>query len=944
MGKATVTAQNTGAEYDVTIKYDGTYITKKVAKINTRLNEINSVDLPAAQATLTAAETDESVARANYDVAITAFAANPLQLGLREVVEEKKKIWHDSLRPLHLARDAAARIKAERLSLDKHKGWLNSKDIADKTATIWCADLSDGETGRREITSAIDVGTIELFDGDEVLHTIIRPGFTADPTYNPAADGAVGGVANNPAAGWFYNAAINPGWQQHMPKHRAGTITAFNNTDHTATVVLDEVRIGKTGKAAPSQTLSSVPVTYMDCDHWAFDINDRVVVEFNGQKISDPSVIGFIDNPKYCDPGEFWCYPRSDECIAGWGTPFTPLPGTCGTSSPRRKFRRPADDWEQQTFDTDQYIGHVDWRNGNGVTLSWYWSGKSRYEWSWSLAQHVYYNGAQYATIPDAGYGVLGACIKTISSVDKLYIVGYNGLVLKVYQTDFDTPGTYITKLTLDLEALYQTHSNGQIRSTPIYFSESGSEAQFTFTPAILQSVDAIDGTDAGTGEPFHTFASAGMGGCTVKLMKLSIDSAGDVVNTLMTNAMPTVSVIGDYSFSGTYPPETTEDLHYKTSASGQFIVAADYVGESVVYGYMNVELVNEMKLYENKTAGTVAGCDGTPENTTDYYTYELTQKVLTSFEFNNTVIQLQNMDGFSKYIFDRSIYTCNSETTPINVKSEARSHWRTPWGKDGDMLHRSIVGLDMRFGKYATITRHFITNAPEYTYFNYTNQDYWYSPPEWEQYPSYYMELKETVEYMGVEVWASDILKIEAGTEQNLSQETVGSYEWWFGRGMTGIGSRYRKYFPLNPCRLYREWDHTPVGWLPRKWFGPAVINDWRFYNDTSHILEDKIYAVHSAYDVVFPLDSNGLYGRDQEHDAWYLTTPFYTPNTDKGFAASGSDAFLSIKTEEHESQIVSAIKYVNHLTHGDPNDIVGMEEGVNDTNARFYPICNTK
>ncbi|MEJ1382016.1 MAG: hypothetical protein RPT95_13800 [Candidatus Sedimenticola sp. (ex Thyasira tokunagai)] len=1060
MGKATITARNAGAEYDVTIKYDGTYITKKVAKINTRLNEINSVDLPAAQATLTAAETDESVARANYDVAITAFAANPLQLGLREVVEEKKKAWHDSLRPLHLARDAAARIKAERLSLDKHKGWLNSKDMADKTATIWCADLSDGETGRREITSAIDVGTIELFDGDEVLHTIIRPGYAADPLYSLTNDGLISGVANNPAAGWFYNAAINPAWQQYMPKYRAGTITSFDNLTHAATVKLDEVRIAKTGKAAPLQILSGVPVSYMDCDHWAFDLNDRVVVEFSGQRTNSipqsfssevaltndntgvagnaaitktganiivtgmtggtestkatgtvslsgmpldgdtitlndgsntatvfefdndssviggnvpvavgsniksaltalmyaingvhdtllisavnggMSVIGFIDNPKYCDPGEFWCYPRSDECIAGWGTPFTPLPGTCGTSSPRRKFRRPADDWEQQTFDTDQYIGHVDWRNGNGVTLSWYWSGKSRYEWSWSLAQHVYYNGAQYATVPDAGYGVLGACIKTISSVDKLYIVGYNGFEIRVYQTDFDSPGTYVTKLILDLETLYQPHANGQIRSTPIYFSESGSEAQFTFTPAYLITPAAIDGTDYDTGQPFHTFTSVGMGGCSVKLMKLNIDVAGDVTNTLMTNTMPSVSVVGDYTFTGTYPPETVEDFHYKTSASGQFIVAADYVGETIIYAYMDVDLLNEVTFHQTKTSEDLQGCQGVGAHTTDYWTEELLQKVLVTLSFNDTVIKLQNVDGRYAEILDQEWFECSDP--PRDVFSKIKDMWRGPWAEGGDRIHRSLIGLDLRTGKYATITKHFVTNEPSaaYLHLHITEADE-FAPPEWDDPQQTLMELKETIEYMGVELWASDELKVEGDL---VSQEDVGDYEWWFGFQYQGLASKQRKYFPLNPMRLYREWDHLPVSWKAKKWFSPTTISYWKFYNDVSHVLEDKVYTVHDTYDVLFPLDSHGLYGRDQEHDAWYMITPFYTPNSDKGFAASGSDAFLSIKTEEHESQIVSVVKYVNHLTHGDPNDIVGMEEGVNDTNARYYPICNTK
>ncbi|MFM2004449.1 MAG: hypothetical protein RLZZ09_104, partial [Pseudomonadota bacterium] len=47
-------------------------------------------------------------------------------------------------------------------------------------------------------------------------------------------------------------------------------------------------------------TLLHVPIQYMDCGAYAFEVNDHVLVEFTDRDWSQPRVIGFAENPKPC--------------------------------------------------------------------------------------------------------------------------------------------------------------------------------------------------------------------------------------------------------------------------------------------------------------------------------------------------------------------------------------------------------------------------------------------------------------------------------------------------------------------------------------------------------------------------------------------------------------------------------------------------------------------
>lgn len=116
----------------------------------------------------------------------------------------------------------------------------------------------------------------------------------------------------------FWCAAVQPGWQKFKPTYRWGTATAINYDDDTMDVALfDQTSDALRLPVNQSSTLTDVPVEYMTCNAVAFEIDDRVVVRFDGQDWSQPKVIGFLDNPRPCSGWVVRLVGLSDGSIAG---------------------------------------------------------------------------------------------------------------------------------------------------------------------------------------------------------------------------------------------------------------------------------------------------------------------------------------------------------------------------------------------------------------------------------------------------------------------------------------------------------------------------------------------------------------------------------------------------------------------------------------------------
>lgn len=160
--------------------------------------------------------------------------------------------------------------------------------VLTETRLAWCADLTETAVGY--------VATLDIPGESELI--LIAPG-GRQPVLS--TDGYF--RSRGLMAPWqaYFNAAILPGWQKFKPTYRWGTITALNVDADTASVSLADTR--SSAQRLPvnqAATLSNIPVVYMTCNAAAFDVGDRVVVEFQGKNWNAPRVIGFVDNPKDC--------------------------------------------------------------------------------------------------------------------------------------------------------------------------------------------------------------------------------------------------------------------------------------------------------------------------------------------------------------------------------------------------------------------------------------------------------------------------------------------------------------------------------------------------------------------------------------------------------------------------------------------------------------------
>ena len=294
MGRATVVSGGANGNYQVRLDYGKALRDGKVAKIDARVVALGP-ELTAAQAALTVHTASLVPLRVAVEDAIVAFeaaswavprVAATLAAALQQYTKAQTVLLEAQQRgaPLRLALDA---LKEEKAQLLRDRAYWAAL-VLEETVQAWCADLTEGATGA--------VATIEV-PGENKL-VLIAPAAPAPA----AADGALMAREVASPEQCFFNAAILPGWQKHMPTYRRGTITAVSLASDKANVALDA-----TDKSSAqglninqAETLTDVPVEYMTCNATAFEVGDRCVIKFKDQDWAQPRVVGFVDNPRPC--------------------------------------------------------------------------------------------------------------------------------------------------------------------------------------------------------------------------------------------------------------------------------------------------------------------------------------------------------------------------------------------------------------------------------------------------------------------------------------------------------------------------------------------------------------------------------------------------------------------------------------------------------------------
>lgn len=306
MGKGTIEAGGPEGLYTVRLNLDRTRIDQRLAELEKALAFLEGQELPRLESELEAAQAALAEAQGVVDAAIAEQDLDAMNAGAHQV----------ALAAGERDRKAAARdiVKLRRLALERERLTLQARMPDDPVLQLWCADATEDLSGT--------VATVEIPGERGGIPPLIRPGFNGQAAYSPARDGQLQPVLAATPWSVYYNWGLLPGWQKWKPTYRLGTIAMLEGD--TCTVDLDAAHSSAQDLAINrTDSLTEVPIVYMNCNGDAFEVGDRVVVQFQDQDWSRPQVIGFQTNPQSCQRKGFLCIPASNSAPGGWGEPFT---------------------------------------------------------------------------------------------------------------------------------------------------------------------------------------------------------------------------------------------------------------------------------------------------------------------------------------------------------------------------------------------------------------------------------------------------------------------------------------------------------------------------------------------------------------------------------------------------------------------------------------------
>lgn len=292
MGRATIAGGGPEGLFSIALDYGKAARDAAVARIDARVAALNAEIAAKGDAVAVAAAetlTASTALNTAIDALVLAQQAVPPAANIPALTADVDARTRDFARAS--AREAALRVPrdlliAERAALTRRRGELTAA-LIEETRQAWCVDLTESASGA--------VATIEVPGEDAAI--LIAPGCRA-PT---GADGALRARELLSPEQVFFNAAILPGWQKFKPTYRKGTLLGVDRAHNLATVQLDPANSSAQGLGVNQQTtLTGIPVTYMTCHAEAFEVGDRVIVQFDGQLWSASRVIGFVDHPKSC--------------------------------------------------------------------------------------------------------------------------------------------------------------------------------------------------------------------------------------------------------------------------------------------------------------------------------------------------------------------------------------------------------------------------------------------------------------------------------------------------------------------------------------------------------------------------------------------------------------------------------------------------------------------
>lgn len=653
MGKGRIVNNIGEGEYLVEVVLDTARAESLVQAIAGRIANINTVQLPQADIVLNAAKAELVTKSVALSTAISEYATGILdQRGLTVVQNE--------YRVALFSRDDAVRAKAkltlEVSSLERESESLTGQIGTNPQVIMWCADLSASLSG--------DVGTIEIPGERTVMQ--VKPGYAAGAMYLTSIDGSVQpGVSGTPES-VYYNLAMLPGWQKYKPTFRVGVITEIVEENDECNVTLDAATSSVDDLSVNQNVnLIDIPISYMDCNAAAFEVNDRVLVQFQGQDWANPQVVGFESNPKPCRVWTFAVLATSDSFPTGidGGEPVL-LTFNGG--------------WQVQHFAeyTAQYpaglvYGSTDWK-GRGEVVSWkgtripelYQPVDYYNNIITNLGRWVYYNGAGLYQTKQSTEKVLGAAIQPGNFLVIIESAGSNTefrvrvMPMTGNDNDYDETtnpdGALTVGLFEDIGYLAKPHLTW-------FFNESANEAQTVTKNNIFETYFRIK------------IKLTGAGYSTTLL------SYEEIYTDVETSHIET-----DYAF-GSPAYVSNQTLRYERLQSWRFPVAVDYRG--------NVEVVAYQKMEEHLLTDASHAASGGQSGGSSATIVDGKEKYKNILQVDGKEIELFET-GATGYTTRFASTTCNGEPDFISsgsVAAELGGHAKT-------VISR-MQGFDLRTG-----------------------------------------------------------------------------------------------------------------------------------------------------------------------------------------------------------------------------------------------------
>lgn len=292
MGKATITAGGPDGSYTIDLDFGGAVRTAKIDKLAKFITDTQT-SIEKEQVEADKDKTKEDAQQALVTSYLNSYVAMANSAAASGIPADPKAFNFELTKLIQMRAANAPRklklqqLKAAKAQAEKDRSYWQGLQLTE-TRQAWCVDFTEDAAG---VVDTLDVpGESEL---------ILIAGGGAAP--NDGGGQLTAREVQSPEQ-VFFNAAILPGWQKWRPTYRTGVITALY-ADDTADVKLDDAKSSAQGLSInQTSTLKAVPVQYMDCNADAFEVDDKVVIRFDGQSWDAPKVIGFVTNPKPCNP------------------------------------------------------------------------------------------------------------------------------------------------------------------------------------------------------------------------------------------------------------------------------------------------------------------------------------------------------------------------------------------------------------------------------------------------------------------------------------------------------------------------------------------------------------------------------------------------------------------------------------------------------------------